>query len=144
MMTMARHMMVDSTQFCNKEAEATSLKNQLKDLQRNLESMIHNQRQPDAYFNPLGCISSRMPMYQGSYSPGFLASYKTQKTRSPLPCFLSSDEVFTSCYGSTSINYPKLKPTRTKPRRQKESEFQVNPPKIPTLTLSFSHEYVDD
>ncbi|KAF2593356.1 hypothetical protein F2Q70_00043188 [Brassica cretica] len=130
MMTMARHMMVDSTQ--------------LKDLQRNLESMIHNQRQPDAYFNPLGCISSRMPMYHGSYSPGFLASYKTQKTRSPLPCFLSSDEVFTFCYSSTSINYPKPKPTRTKPRRQKESEFQVNPPKIPTLTLSFSHEYVDD
>ncbi|CAN7085372.1 unnamed protein product, partial [Brassica oleracea var. botrytis] len=35
--------------------------------------------------------------------------------------FLSSDEVFTSRYGLTSINYPKPKPTRTKPRRQKES-----------------------
>ncbi|CAF2043784.1 unnamed protein product [Brassica rapa subsp. trilocularis] len=54
-----------------------------------------------------------MPMYQGSYSPGFLSGYKTQKTRSPLPGFLSNDEVFTSCYGSTSINYPKPRPTRT-------------------------------
>ncbi|KAF3518737.1 hypothetical protein DY000_02060034 [Brassica cretica] len=68
MMTMARHMMVDSTQ--------------LKDLQRNLESMIHNQRQPDAYFNPLGCISSRMPMYHGSYSPGFLATQLRSTTQS--------------------------------------------------------------
>nr|VDD08325.1 unnamed protein product [Brassica oleracea] len=64
-----------------------------------------------------------MPMYQGCYSPGFLSGYQTQKTRSPLPSFLSSDEVFTSRYGSTLINYPTPKPARTEPRRQKESKF---------------------
>ena len=86
-MSMARHMMVDTNQFCNKEAKTTSLKNQLKDLQRSLEGVIHNKRQLNAYFNPLGSTSSGMPMYQGCYSPGFLSGYQTQKTRSPLPVF---------------------------------------------------------
>ncbi|KAG2329242.1 hypothetical protein Bca52824_000422 [Brassica carinata] len=66
MMTMAKHMMVDTTQFRNKEVETASLKSQLRDLQRSLESMIHNQRQKDSYFNPFGSTSSEVPMYQGS------------------------------------------------------------------------------
>ncbi|KAF8071423.1 hypothetical protein N665_1127s0003 [Sinapis alba] len=144
MMSMARHMMVDTTQFRNKEAETASLKNQLKDLQRCLESMIHNQRQTDAYFNPFGSTSAGMPMYQESYSPGFLSGYQAQKSRTPLPGFLSSDEVFTSRYGSTLISYPKTKPARPKSRRQKESEFEVNPTKRPTLTSSSSHESIED
>ncbi|KAF2566746.1 hypothetical protein F2Q68_00024184 [Brassica cretica] len=37
MMTMAKHMMANTTQFRNKEAETTSLKSQLRDLQRCLE-----------------------------------------------------------------------------------------------------------
>ncbi|CDY17520.1 BnaC03g65430D [Brassica napus] len=82
-------------------------------------------------------------MYQGSYSPGFLFGHQTQKTTSPFPRFLSFDEAFTSRYGSTSTNYhPKT--TRSKPRRQKESEFQVNSNKKPTLTSSSSHESVED
>ena len=106
--------------------------------------MIHNQRQKDSYFNPFGSTSSEVPMYQGSYSPGFLSGYQTQKTRSPLPGFLSSDEVFTSRYGSTSIFDEKPKQAKSKPRRQKGSEFQINPPKRPTLTSSSSHDSVDD
>ncbi|CAN6917857.1 unnamed protein product [Brassica oleracea] len=105
MMTMARHMMADTSQFRNKGAETTSLKNQLKDLQKFLESLIHNQQQANTYFDPLGSTSSGMPMYQGSYSPGFLFGHQTQKTRSPLPGFLSSGEFFTSHYGSTSNSY---------------------------------------
>ena len=82
-------------------------------------------------------------MYQGSYCPGFLFGHQTQKTTSPFPIFLSSDEIFTSRYGSSSTNYhPKT--TRSKPRRQKESEFQVNPNKKPTLTSSSSHDSVED
>ncbi|CAF2075903.1 unnamed protein product [Brassica oleracea var. botrytis] len=143
MMTMARHMMADTTQFRNKGAEKTSLKNQLKDLQKFLESMIHNQQQANTYFDPLGSTSPGMPMYQGSYSPGFLFGHQTQKTRSPLPGFLSSGEFFTSHYGSTSNSYhPKT--TRSKPRRQMESEFQVYPNKKPTHTSSSSHESVED
>ncbi|CAN6818962.1 unnamed protein product [Brassica oleracea] len=143
MITMAKHMMTNMTQFCNKEAETTSLKSQLRDLQKCLESMIHNQQQTNTYFNPLGGTSSGMPMYQGSYSPGFLFGHQTQKTTSPFPSFLSFDEAFTSRYGSTSTNYhPKT--TRSKPRRQKESEFQVNSNKKPTLTSSSSHESVED
>ncbi|KAG2311199.1 hypothetical protein Bca52824_022756 [Brassica carinata] len=123
LMTMAKHMMVDTTQFRNKEVETASLKSQLRDLQRSLESMIHNQRQKDSYFNPFGSTSSEVPIYQGSYSPGFLSGYQTQKTRSPLPGFISSDEVFTSGYGSTSIFDEKLKQPKSKTRRQKGSEF---------------------
>ncbi|KAG2289870.1 hypothetical protein Bca52824_049474 [Brassica carinata] len=44
MMTVAKHMMANTTQFRNKEAETTSLKSQLRDLQRCIESMIHNQQ----------------------------------------------------------------------------------------------------
>ncbi|CAG7888373.1 unnamed protein product [Brassica rapa] len=73
MMTMAKHMMTNTTQFRNKEAETTSLKNQLRDLQRCLESMVQNQ-QTNAYFDPLRGTPSGIPMYQGSYSPGFLLS----------------------------------------------------------------------
>ena len=143
MMTMAKHMMANTTQFHNKKVEMTSLKSQLRDLKKCLESMIHNQQQTNTYFDPLGGTSSGMPMYQGSYSPGFLFGHQTQKTTSPFPNFLSSDEVCTSRYGSTSTNYhPKT--TRSKPRRQKESEFQVNPSKKPTLTSSSSHESVED
>ncbi|CAF1962644.1 hypothetical protein YC2023_082641 [Brassica napus] len=143
MMTMAKHMMANTTQFHNKKAEMTSLKSQLRDLKKCLESMIHNQQQTNTYFDPLGGTSSGMPMYQGSYSPGFLFGHQAQKTTSPFPNFLSSDEVCTSRYGSTSTNYhPKT--TRSKPRRQKESEFQVNPSKKPTLTSSSSHESVED
>ncbi|KAF3530527.1 hypothetical protein DY000_02041399 [Brassica cretica] len=88
--------------------------------------MIHNQQQANTYFDPLGSTSSGMPMYQGSYSPGFLFGHQTHKTRSTLPGFLSSGEFFTSHYGSTSNSYhPKT--TRSNPRRQMESEFQVNP-----------------
>ncbi|KAF2554457.1 hypothetical protein F2Q68_00016847 [Brassica cretica] len=116
MMTMAKHMLANTTQFRNKEAETTSLKNQLRGLQKCLESMIHNQQQANTYFDPLG-----------NTSPGFL----------------SSDEVFTSRYGSTSIIYhPKT--TRSKSRHQKESEFQVNSNKKRTLTSSSSHESVED
>ncbi|KAG2311584.1 hypothetical protein Bca4012_026044 [Brassica carinata] len=136
--------MVDTTQFRNKEVETASLKSPLKDLQRSLESRIHNQRQKDSYFNPFGSTSSEVPMYQGSYSPGFLSDYQTQKIRSPLPGFLSSDEVFTSRYGSTSIFDEKPKQARSKPRRQKGSEFQINPPKRRTLTPSSSHDSVDN
>ncbi|CAF1810361.1 unnamed protein product [Brassica napus] len=122
MMTVAKHMMANTTQFRNKETETTSLKSQLRDLQS---------------------TSSGMPMYQGSYSPGFLFGHQTQKTTSPFPSFLSSDEIFTSRYGSTSSNYhPKT--TRSKPRRQKESEFQVNPNKKPTVTSSSSHDSIKD
>ncbi|CAN6996434.1 unnamed protein product, partial [Brassica rapa subsp. trilocularis] len=142
MMTMAKQMMANTTQFRNKEAETTSLKYQLRDLQKCLESMVQNQ-QANAYFNSLGGTPSSIPMYQGSYSPGFLFGQQTQKTRSPVPSFLSSDEVFTSRYGSTSTNYH-TKTTRSKPRRSKESEFQVNPSKKPTLTSSSSHESVED
>ncbi|WZY99633.1 hypothetical protein YC2023_071962 [Brassica napus] len=139
---MAKQMMANTTQFRNKEAETTSLKYQLRDLQKCLESMVQNQ-QANAYFYPLGGTPSSIPMYQGSYSPGFLFGQQTQKTRSPVPSFLSSDEVFTSRYGSTSTNYH-TKTTRSKPRRSKESEFQVNPSKKPTLTSSSSHESVED
>ncbi|CAN6921602.1 unnamed protein product [Brassica oleracea] len=96
MMTMAKHMMANTTQFRNKEAETTSLKSQLRDLQRCLESMILNQQRTNTYFDPLGGTSSGMPMYQGSYSPGFLFGHQTQKTTSPFPSFISSDEIFTS------------------------------------------------
>ncbi|CAG7871836.1 unnamed protein product, partial [Brassica rapa] len=78
--------------------------------------------------------------------PTHLASFlvnKHKKTRSPVPSFLSSDEVFTSHYGSTSTNYH-TRTTRSKPRRSKESEFQVNPSKKPTLTSSSSYESVED
>ncbi|CAF1931206.1 BnaC05g30030D [Brassica napus] len=71
MMTMAKHMLANTTQFRNKEAETTSLKNQLRGLQKCLESMIHNQQQANTYFDPLGNTSSGMPMYQGSYYPRF-------------------------------------------------------------------------
>uniref|UniRef100_M4FCP2 RNase H type-1 domain-containing protein n=1 Tax=Brassica campestris TaxID=3711 RepID=M4FCP2_BRACM len=83
--------------------------------------------------------------YQCIKDPTHLASscQQTQKTRSPFPSLLSSDEVFTSRYGSTSTNYH-AKTTRSKPRRSKESEFQVNPSKKPTLTSSSSHESVED
>ncbi|KAL0863563.1 hypothetical protein Bca101_042681 [Brassica carinata] len=138
--------MVDTNQFRSKEAETASLKNQLKDLQSSLESMVRNQRRSDTYFNPLE--STSIPTYQGSYSPGFLSGYQTPKSRSPLPGFLSSDEIFTSRYGSTSAAYPKTKPVRSKSRRQKDSEFQDSPFKkqapTPALTSSSSHESVDE
>ncbi|CAN7059046.1 unnamed protein product [Brassica rapa subsp. trilocularis] len=140
MMTMAKHMMANTTQFRNKEAETTSLKYQLRDLQICLESMVQNQ-QTNAYFDPLGGTPSSIPMYQGSYSHGFLFGQQTQKTRSTVSSFLSSDEVFTSRYGSTNYH---TKTTRSKPQRSKESEFQVNPSKKPTLTSSSSHESVKD
>ena len=72
-----------------------------------------------------------------------LFGHQTQKTKSPLLGFLSSDEVFTSRYGSTSIIYhPKT--TRSKSRRQKESECQVKSNKKRTLTSSSSYESVED
>ncbi|CAH2079396.1 unnamed protein product [Thlaspi arvense] len=106
----------------------------LKDLQRCLESMIHNRNQAYTYFNPLG----------RSYSPGFLSGYQEQRTKPSLPGFLSSDEAFTSRYGTTLISNFKTKTTLTKPRRQKDSEFLVNPTKRPTLTSSSSHESIKD
>ncbi|KAG2315198.1 hypothetical protein Bca52824_018320 [Brassica carinata] len=146
MMSMAKHMMVDTNQFRSKEAETASLKNQLKDLQSSLESMVRNQRQSNTYFNPLE--SASIPTYQGSYSPGFLSGYQSPKSRSPLPGFLSTDEIFTSRYGSTSAAYPKTKPVRSKSRRQKDSEFKDSPFKkqapTPALTSSSSHESVDE
>ncbi|CAH2052778.1 unnamed protein product [Thlaspi arvense] len=69
MTAMAQHMMVNMSNFRSKEAETANLKNQLKDLQRCLESMIHNRNQANTYFNPLGNMPSGIPMYQGSYSP---------------------------------------------------------------------------
>ncbi|CAH2065143.1 unnamed protein product [Thlaspi arvense] len=144
MTAMAQHMIVNTSNFRSKEAETASLKNQLKDLQRCLESMIHNQNQADTYFNPLGSMPSGFPMYQGSYSPGFLSGYQEPKTKTSLPGFLSSDEAFTSRYGTPSASNFKTKPTRAKPRRQKESEFLANPTKRPTLTSSSSHKSIDD
>nr|VDC67734.1 unnamed protein product [Brassica rapa] len=82
MMTMAKQMMANTTQFRNKEAETTSLKYQLRDLQKCLESMVQNQ-QANAYFDPLGGTPSSIPMYQGSYSPGFLFGQQTQKNKIP-------------------------------------------------------------
>ncbi|CAN6836842.1 unnamed protein product [Brassica oleracea] len=134
MMTMAKHMMANTTQFRIKEAETSNLKNQLRDLQRCLESMIHNQQQANSYFDRLGSTSSAMPMYQGSYSPGFLFGHQTQKKTSPFWSFLSSDEVFTSRYGSTSTNYhPKT--TRSKPRRKKNQNFKSTPVRNQLLHL---------
>ncbi|ESQ56343.1 hypothetical protein EUTSA_v10027218mg, partial [Eutrema salsugineum] len=138
MMAMAQNMMVNTAQFRHKEAETASLKAQLKDLQRSLESMIYNQNPTSSYSNPFG----GMPMYQGTYSPGFLSSYTNQRPKTPVPGFLSSDEAFTSRYGMTSASKPKV--SKSKPRRQKDSEFMVNPTKRPTLTSSSSHESVED
>ncbi|ESQ37602.1 hypothetical protein EUTSA_v100029340mg, partial [Eutrema salsugineum] len=136
MMAMAQNMMVNTAQFRHKEAETASLKAQLKDLQRSLESMIYNQNPASSY--PFG----GMPTYQGTYSPGFLSGYTNQRPRTPAPGFLSSDEAFTSRYGMSSASKPKA--SKSKPRRQKDSEFMVNPTKRPTLTSSSSHESVED
>ncbi|CAH2079042.1 unnamed protein product [Thlaspi arvense] len=89
-------------------------------------------------------MPSGFPTYQGSYSPGFLSGYQEPKIKTSLPGFLSSDEAFTSRYGMPSASSFKTKPTRAKPRRQKESEFLVNPTKKPTLTSSSSHESIED
>ncbi|CAE6186949.1 unnamed protein product [Arabidopsis arenosa] len=109
MMAMAKQMKVDTSQFRSKEAEQTNLKYQLKDLQKK------------------------------SYSPRFLSGYHDPKPKQPVPGFLSSDEAFTSRFGTTSISNFK-----TKPRRQKNSEFQVNPSKKPSLASSSSHESVQE
>ncbi|CAH2046633.1 unnamed protein product, partial [Thlaspi arvense] len=122
MTAMAQHMMVNTSNFRSKEAETASLKNQLKDLQRYLESMIHNQSQADTFFNPLG----------------------KPRPKPSLPGFLSSDEAFTSRYGTPSASNFKTKPTRAKPRRQKESEFLVNSTTRPTLISSLSHKSIED
>ncbi|CAG7888264.1 unnamed protein product [Brassica rapa] len=98
MMTMAKHMMANTTQFCNKEAMTTSLKNQLKDLQKCLESMVHNQQQANTYFDHPGSTSSGTPMYQRSYSSGFLFGHHTQKTRSPLPVFILRRSLYISLW----------------------------------------------
>ncbi|ESQ46587.1 hypothetical protein EUTSA_v100007052mg, partial [Eutrema salsugineum] len=138
MMAMTQNMMVNTAEFRHKEAETASLKAQLKDLQRSLESMIYNQNPASSYSNPFG----GMPMYQGTYSPGFLSGYTNQRPKTPAPGFLSSDEAFTSRYGMTPAS--KLKVSKSKPRRQKDSEFMVNPTKRPTLTSSSSHESMED
>ncbi|CAH2052389.1 unnamed protein product [Thlaspi arvense] len=139
MTAMAQHMMVNMSNFRNKEAETASLKNQLKDLQISLESMIHNQNQADTYFNLLGSMLSERPMYQG------ISLWLSRALTNPsLPGFLSSDEAFTSRYGTSSVSNFKTKTTRAKPRRQKDSEYLVNPTKRPTLTSSSSHESIED
>ncbi|KAG7543374.1 Zinc finger CCHC-type superfamily [Arabidopsis thaliana x Arabidopsis arenosa] len=141
MMAMAKQMKVDTTQFRSKEAEQTNLNYQLKDLQRSLDSLVQNQRRVNMY-NPFDYMSSGLPTYQESYSPGFLSGYHDPKPKQPVPGFLSSDEAFTSRFGTTSISNFKTKVA--KPRRQKNSEFQVNPSKKPSLASSSSHESVQE
>ncbi|EFH62119.1 predicted protein [Arabidopsis lyrata subsp. lyrata] len=89
-------------------------------------------------------MSSGISTYQESYSPGFLSGYQDPRPKQHVPGFLSSDEAFTSRFGTTSISNFKTKVARTKPRRQKDSEFQTNPSKKPSLASSSSHESVQD
>ena len=104
--------------------------------------MVHNQQQANTYFDHPGRTSSGMPMYQGSYFSGFLFGHHTQNTRSPLPVFILRRSLYISLWLNSNIYHPKK--TCSKPQRQKELEFQVNPNKKPTLTSSSSHNSVED
>ncbi|CAE6123667.1 unnamed protein product [Arabidopsis arenosa] len=72
------------------------------------------------------------------------SQFRNPRPKQPVPGFLSSDEAFTSRFGTTSISNFKTKAARTKPRHQKDSEFQINPSKKPSFASSSSHESVQD
>ncbi|CAN7110457.1 unnamed protein product [Brassica rapa subsp. narinosa] len=60
--------------------------------------MVHNQQQANTYFDHPGSTSSGTPIYQRSYSSGFLFGHHTQKTRSPLPVFILRRSLYISLW----------------------------------------------
>ncbi|CAH8272264.1 unnamed protein product [Arabidopsis lyrata] len=74
----------------------------------------------------------------------FLSGYQDPKPKQHVPGFLSSDEAFTSRFGTTSTSNFRTKVARSNPRRQKDSEFHINPSKKPNFTSLSSHESAQD